>query len=120
MPSRVMPLVVDIRCEGVFTGVAKWAVPNVVAETDGFRQGFIESEISGERAADLRHLKRVSETGHKVITIRVHEDLSLVLQASEGLGVEDAVPVAFERCPPLISGFGSLSTPSTHGMRRQR
>ncbi len=40
----------------------------------------------------------------------VYEDLRLVLEAAEGFGMQDAVPIALERSPIGVGLLGDLAT----------
>src|SRR3990172_990817 len=76
--------------------MAKGGMAQVVAQGDGLGQVLIELQGPGYGAGGLGYFQGVGESGHIVVPFRVDEDLGLVLEAAEGLGVEDAVPVLLE------------------------
>ncbi|PHJ94047.1 hypothetical protein VF09_37190 [Nostoc linckia z9] len=80
----------------IFTRMAKRRVAEVVHQRHAFREILVELQSTRQRAGNLRHLDRVCQTGTIVVTIRADEDLGLVLEASKGGGVNDAVAVALE------------------------
>jgi hypothetical protein len=53
-----------------------------------------------------------------VVSIGVEEDLRLVLEAPEGLGVNHSVPIPFERCPELVVILGLAPAPALVGLGR--
>ena len=80
----------------LLAGVAERAVPDVVAEGDSLGEVLVEAQGAGDRASHLRHLERVREARDEVVLLGGDEDLRLVLEAAEGLGVDDTVAVALE------------------------
>jgi hypothetical protein len=65
-------------------------------EGESFDKSLVEIERGGNRARDLRDLDGVGEPGAEVIRQTLGEDLSLVLQAAEGAGMNDTVAVALK------------------------
>jgi hypothetical protein len=82
------------RAKLVFADVSKGCVPEVMAERDGFRQVFVEIQRSGDGSGNLGDFQSVGEPGDVVVTPRRDEHLSFVFEASESLGVKDAVAVS--------------------------
>jgi len=84
--------------EGLFTGVAKRWMADVMHQGEGFRQRCVEAESSGRGAGDLGYFKGVCEAAAGVIALcsAACEDLGLAGQAAKGLGVEDAADIAHE------------------------
>src|SRR5262249_29897530 len=60
---------------------------------------FVQPQRPGNAARNRGRLERVGHARAVVVAGRVDEDLRLTLEAAERLRVEDAVPVALERCP---------------------
>ena len=85
------------RVERLLAGVAEGRVAEVVAEPDRLGQVLVEAQRAGDRAGDPAGLQRVGEAGPVVVALGGDEDLGLVLEAAEGLGVDDPVAVALER-----------------------
>ena len=85
------------RVERLLAGVAEGRVAEVVAEPDRLGQVLVEAERAGDRAGDPAGLQRVGEAGPVVVALGGDEDLRLVLEAAEGLRVDDPVAVALER-----------------------
>ncbi len=93
-PAAALP---QRRVKGLLAGVAKGRVAEVVAEPDRLGQVLVEAERSGDGASDPAGLQGVGEAGPVVVALGGDEDLCLVLEAAEGLGVDDPVAVALER-----------------------
>jgi hypothetical protein len=82
--------------EGFFSGVTEWGVAEIVAEGDRLCEVFVEAESAGYGTGYLHHLQGVREARPEVVAVRGDEDLGLVHEPAEGLGVDNAVPVALE------------------------
>ena len=82
------------RVQTFFAGVTERGVAQVVPESDGLGQVFVEAQGARHRPGDLRDLEGVRQPGAVVVTLRREEDLRLVLEPPEGLGVDDPVAVA--------------------------
>ena len=82
--------------EGVLAGVTEGTVADVVAEGDGLGEILVEAQGAGDGATHLGDLEGVREARDEVVLLGGDEDLGLVLEAAEGLGVDDAVTVALE------------------------
>ena len=59
----------------------------------------VQPQRAGDAARDARRLERVSEPRAEMVALGIDEDLRLVPQPPECLGVDDAVAVALERRP---------------------
>ncbi len=81
----------------LLAGVAERRVSEVVAERDRLGQVLVQLQRARHRARDPDHLERVGQPRAVVVALRRDEDLRLVLEAPERLGVDDAVAVALER-----------------------
>ena len=91
--------------ERVLAGVAEGRVAEVVAEPDRLGQVLVQAQRAGHRAGDPAGLERVGEPGPVVVALGGDEDLGLVLEPAEGLGVDDPVAVALERRPQRAVGL---------------
>ena len=80
----------------VLADVSERRVTEVVSECDGFSEVFVQVERARYRPRYLGHLQGVRQTGGVVVAEWGYEDLCLVLQPPERLGVQDAVPVALK------------------------
>ena len=83
-------------------------VAQVVAEADGLDQVLVELEGAGDGPGDLGDLEGVGEADPEVVPFGGQEDLRLVRQAAEGLGVQDAVAVPLEGGPERMRLLGDL------------
>ena len=81
----------------VLAGVPERRVAEVVAEPDRLGQVLVEPQRARDGARDPRRLERVGEPRAVVIALGRDEDLRLVLEPPERLGVDDPVAVALER-----------------------
>src|SRR5262249_2418550 len=85
--------------ERLLARVAEGRMAEVVAESDRLGQVLVQPQRPRDRTGDAGRLERMREPRPVVIATRVDEDLRLVLESSEGLGVNDAVAVALKRSP---------------------
>ena len=115
------------RVERLLAGVAEGRVAEVVAEPDRLGQVLVEAERAGDRAGDPAGLQRVGEAGPVVVALGGDEDLRLVLEAAEGLRVDDPVAVALEggadagcRAPRRGGAQGRTGSPDRRGTRPPR
>ena len=92
------------RVERFLAGVAEGRVAEVVTEPDRLGQVLVQAERPRDRAGDSAGLERVREPGAVVVPLGGDEDLRLVLEPAEGLGVDDPVAVALERRPQRAVG----------------
>ena len=67
-----------------------------VAQGAGLGQVVVEMQGASDGSRNLGDLKGMGEPGHKRVTLGGDEHLSFVFQASEGVGVKDAVSVSLE------------------------
>ena len=84
----------------VLSGVAERRVPEVVRQGDRLDEVFVDAELPGDRATDLRDLERVRQARAEEIAFVIDEDLGLVLEPAERAGVDHAIAVPLERRPP--------------------
>ena len=90
----------------LLTRVAERRMAEVVAEGDRLCQVLVEPERPRHGARNARHLERVREARAKVVALGRDKDLCLVLEAPEGLRVDDAVAVTLVRRPQAAVVFG--------------
>ena len=111
---RVMPAASgrEVGRERLLPGMPEGRVADVMPESDGFCKSLVERQGGGDATGDLGHLDGVREPGHVMVVVGVHEDLRLVLEATEGLAVHDAVAIALEGG---AHGIGSLGTGTPQG-----
>src|SRR5215210_7779163 len=96
--------------EGFFPRVAERGVAEVVPQGDRLREVFVEAERTGDGAGYLHHLEGVGEARPEVVTVGGDEDLCLVHEPAEGLGVDYAVPVALEVVTDAVGRLLPLAT----------
>src|SRR5439155_25469863 len=82
--------------ERVLPRVAEGRVTEVVAQRDDLAEVLIQPDRAGDRAGDLRGLRRVGEPRPVVVALVVDEDLGLVGEAPERRRVNDAGAVALK------------------------
>src|SRR5829696_1004663 len=92
--------------EGFFPCVTEGGVAEIVAERDRLREVLVEAESTGYGTGDLHHLQGVREACPEVIAVRRNEDLRLVHEPAERLGMDNAVPVALEVVADTIGRLG--------------
>ena len=69
----------------------------VVAEGNCLGQVLVEAKRARHGASNTRDLERVGEACAEVVALGRNKHLRLVLQATERLGVHDAIAIALER-----------------------
>lgn len=106
------------RIEGVFSGMAEGRMADIVGEGERFSEILVQPEGAGGRAGDLGDLKGMSEAGPVVIAFMGDEDLGLLLEATERVGVNDPVPVALKIGPGTTWGFGMEAPAGCVGIAR--
>src|SRR5437879_3994635 len=65
----------------------------VMRESNGFRQIFIEAKLPGDGPTNLRDFECVREAGAMMIVCLGYQHLRLVHQPSEGRRMDDAIAV---------------------------
>lgn len=100
------------RIERVLTRMTEWRVANIVRQTHGFYQQFIESEFGCNRPRNLRDLERMCQSGAIKVALMVDEHLSLIDQPSERRAMNNAVTVALKLSPVRVILLG-MHTPAT-------
>ena len=89
----------------IFARVTKRGVSQVVPQGRSFGQILVQIEAAGDRSRDLHDLHRVRQARAVVVAHRRDEDLGFVFEATEGLGVDDAVAIDLVRRPHRIGLF---------------
>ena len=92
--------------EGFFSCVTEGGVAEIVSERDRLGEIFVEAESAGYGTGYLHHLKGVREACPEVVAVGGDEDLSLVHEPAEGLGVDYSVSVALEIVANAIGRLG--------------
>jgi hypothetical protein len=83
--------------ERALAGMAERRVSEVVRKGERLGEILVEAERPGDGAGDLRNFETVREPRAQVVALVMDEDLRLVLEPPERVGVDDAVAVALER-----------------------
>ena len=109
--SRVRVAVPKEAVEHAFPRMSERRVTEVVAERDRLGQILVQAEGPRPASRDLRHLDRMSQPSSKMIAFVRDEDLGLVLEPPEGVGMDDAVAV-----PGVLGPL--VSRHSLHGPAR--
>ena len=99
--------------------VAERRVAEVVPEPDRLRQVLVEAQRPRHVAGDPARLEGMGEPSAVVVALGRDEDLRLVLEAAEGLGVDDPVAVALERGAVVRVRLGAVAMRGV-GPRRER
>src|ERR687885_1807480 len=81
----------------------------VMAQTDRFDQIFVETERTRYRACDLRHLQRMRQSRTVMIALRCYEDLGLMLEPPERLGMQYPVTITLKACTSTRLRFGDIA-----------
>ena len=108
--------------ERPFAGMSERRMAEVVGKRNRLGQIFIEAELPGDRARDLRHLERVGQPRAVVIALVRQKDLRLVGQTPKGGRMQHAVAVALEGAARRALRFVVKAAPRrnrTRGIARQ-
>ena len=81
-----------------FPGMTERGVAKVMREGNRLGEVVIQLQRTRHGPSNLRHLYRMRHPRPEVVTLVIDEDLCLVLELSEGRGMQDPVTVALERC----------------------
>ena len=76
-----------------FPGVAEGGVPEIMAQGDGLGEMAVEAQGHGNGPGDLAYLEHMGEPGPVMVAGGGQEHLGFMLEAAEGLAVDDPVPV---------------------------
>lgn len=87
--------------ENHFAFVTERGVAEVMGESDGFSEIFVQLEGAGDIAGDGRDFDGVGEASAEMITGAIEEDLSFVFEAAEGAGMDDAIAIALVMGAPF-------------------
>jgi hypothetical protein len=82
--------------ERILTGMSERGMADVVGETQGFGQIFVEAKRSGNRPANLSHFKTMGKANAIMISVRRHEYLSFPSQPTKRDRVNDAITIALK------------------------
>src|SRR5207253_6049488 len=91
--ETVPPALAQQLVERLFAGVPERRVAEIVTEPDRLDEVLVEAQCTGDPTRDSRRLERVREPRAEVVALGVDEDLRLVSQPPERLGVDDPVAV---------------------------
>ena len=106
--------------EDPLAGMPERRVPEIVAEGNRFGQLLVQAKHLGDAAGDLGHLEGVRQPGAVVVAGRRKEHLRLVLEAAEGLAVDDPIAIALKRRTDGILGFGAEAAARVGALGRLR
>ncbi len=104
----------------VLAGVAERRMAEIVGEGDGLGQVLVEAQAARHRARDLGDLQAVGEARAEEIPFVVDEHLRLVLEPTEGAGMDDAVAVALVLAAPARRRLAVAPAAGALGARRVR
>ena len=99
------------RVQRAFSGVSERRMANIVGQSQGFGEILVQAERAGGRAGDLGDLKGMRKTGPVMIALMGDEDLGLLLEATEGVRVNNPVPVALKIRPGTAWRLGMEPPP---------
>ena len=106
--ESVQVMVEDVACsphfavEGALSSMPKRRMADVMNQRQGFSEIAVESERRGYGTRDLRNFDGVGQAIAKMIRPAMGKNLSLVLQAAKGAGVDDAITIALKVRPVWV------------------
>lgn len=84
--------------QGLLAGMTERRMPQIVGQSQRFRQIFVKPQCTRDGTGDLGHFQAVCQPGPVMVPLVIDEHLCLMLEAAKGGGMDDPVPV------PLIDG----------------
>lgn len=91
--------------ENHFAFVTERGVAEVMGESDGFGEIFVQLEGAGDIAGDGSDFDGVGEAGAEMIAGAIEEDLGFVFEAAEGAGMDDAIAITLVMGAPFRGFF---------------
>jgi len=82
--------------EGALAGVAKGGMADVVDQSQGLGEVFVEAECGGRSAGDLRDLDGVGEAAAEVVGGAAGEDLGFACKTTEGACLHNAFSITLK------------------------
>ena len=79
-----------------FPGMTERGVAKVMREGNRLGEVVIQLQRTRHGPSNLRHLYRMRHPRPEVVTLVIDEDLRLVLQLSEGCGMQNPIPVTLK------------------------
>ncbi len=104
--------------ERPFARVPERRVAEIVRESQRFGQVFVQPQLPGDGARDLRHFERVRQPRPEVIAFVKQEHLRLVGQTPEGGRMQNAVAVTLEGRARRAISFAVLASARGNGACR--
>jgi hypothetical protein len=98
-------MILQAGIESALARMAERRVAEVVRQRQRFGEVFVQPQLARQRTGDLRHLYRVRQPRAVMVAGRRKEHLRLVLQAPEGLAVDNPVSIVLERRSDVILRF---------------
>ena len=95
--------------------MAKRGVAKIMGQCEGLCEILVQPKSPGDGAGHLGNLNRVCQPCAVVIALMIEELLWLVIQAAEGCGMDDPVPVALKRSAPVGLVFRYQPAPGLGG-----
>ena len=93
----------------MLAAVPERGMAEIMAEGDRLDEVLVETECLTEGPGDLTDLQGMSETRTVVVSLRCDEDLRFMLEAAEGLTVDDTVTITLEARAYVIRLFRTVS-----------
>jgi hypothetical protein len=90
----------------------------VMTQGNCLSQVLIQVQGTGDGTGYLRDLEGMGQAGYIVVAQGGNKDLRLVLETAEGLGMDDAIPVALESGTDGAGLFRLETTPRLLAFRR--
>src|SRR5262249_8528129 len=110
-----------LRIERLLPGMGKRRMPDIVRESERFRQILIELKYIRQGTCDLRDLDGMGQAVAEVVGETWCEDLGLGFKAAKRSRVDHAVAVALECVAIRMDGFGIGPAPASgHRKSQQR
>jgi hypothetical protein len=82
--------------QSAFASVAKGGMADVVDQSEGLSEVFVEAQCGGCGAGDLRDLNGMGEAAAEVVGGATGEDLGFSCEATEGAGLHNAFAITLE------------------------
>jgi len=98
--------------EDLLSGMTEGSVSQVMSQGNGFGKVFIQEKGFGHGAGDLRDLQSMGKSGAIMVPGGRQKHLCFMLEAAEGFGMDDPVPVMLEGRANTTLFLGQSSPPA--------
>ena len=101
--------------QAAFAGMAERRMPQIMRQSNGFAEFFIELEAFAQSAGDLGDLNAVGKPGAVVFALMIGKNLGFSVETAKRHGVNQTVAVALKRRTDNVDKVRVHTTPAVFG-----